>query len=101
MNTIAERYVKLVLAVGQHDSAYVDAYYGPPELAARVAAEPARPPAELLSRARRLLRDLAADGDLDAARRRYLAAQVEGLRTTAGKYNRRAIWANQSQSTVG
>jgi hypothetical protein len=29
--TIAEGYVKLVLAVGQHDADYVDAYYGPPE----------------------------------------------------------------------
>jgi len=29
---IAERYRKLVLAIGQHDSSYVDAYYGPPEL---------------------------------------------------------------------
>ncbi len=31
MNTIAERYVKLVLALGQHDADYVDAFYGPPE----------------------------------------------------------------------
>ncbi len=31
MNTLAERYVKLVLAVGQHDPDYVDAFYGPPE----------------------------------------------------------------------
>ena len=31
MNEIAERYVKLVLATGQHDPAYVDSYYGPPE----------------------------------------------------------------------
>src|SRR6476620_8157600 len=31
MNDIATSYVKLVLAVGQHDSDYVDAYYGPPE----------------------------------------------------------------------
>ena len=31
MNAIAESYVKLVLAVGQHDANYVDAYYGPPE----------------------------------------------------------------------
>src|SRR5947207_451572 len=31
MNTLAERYVKLVLAVGQHDADYVDAYYGPAE----------------------------------------------------------------------
>ena len=30
MNGLAERYVKLVLALGQHDADYVDAYYGPP-----------------------------------------------------------------------
>jgi len=31
MNSLAEQYVRLVLAVGQHDADYVDAYYGPPE----------------------------------------------------------------------
>src|SRR6188768_3564953 len=31
MNDVAEQYVKLVLAMGQHDADYVDAYYGPPE----------------------------------------------------------------------
>ena len=31
MNTRGERYVRLVLAMGQHDADYVDAYYGPPE----------------------------------------------------------------------
>src|SRR5438046_9562428 len=31
VNEIAEAYVKLVLALGQHDPDYVDAYYGPPE----------------------------------------------------------------------
>jgi len=31
VNEIAEAYVKLVLAMGQHDPDYVDAYYGPPE----------------------------------------------------------------------
>ena len=31
MDTIAEQYVKLVLALGQHDADYVDAYYGPPD----------------------------------------------------------------------
>ena len=39
MNRIAEAYVKLVLAVGHHDSDYVDAYYGPPEWKAQVDAE--------------------------------------------------------------
>jgi hypothetical protein len=31
MNALAERYVKAVLALGQHDADYVDAYYGPPD----------------------------------------------------------------------
>jgi len=31
MAAVAERYVKLVLELGQHDADYVDAYYGPPE----------------------------------------------------------------------
>jgi hypothetical protein len=39
LNKIAEPYVKLVLAVGQHDSDYVDAYYGPAEWQAEVKAE--------------------------------------------------------------
>ena len=35
LNDIAEPYVKLVLAVGQHDADYVDAYYGPAEWQAK------------------------------------------------------------------
>src|SRR4029077_8530508 len=31
INAIAERYVHLVLALGQHDPDYVDAFYGPAE----------------------------------------------------------------------
>src|SRR6266566_9852998 len=31
VNALAENYVKLVLAMGEHDADYVDAYYGPPE----------------------------------------------------------------------
>ncbi|MGK5077100.1 hypothetical protein [Janthinobacterium sp. HLX7-2] len=31
LDHVAERYVKLILAMGQHDASYVDAYYGPPE----------------------------------------------------------------------
>ena len=31
MNALGERYVRLVLALGKHDSDYVDAFYGPPE----------------------------------------------------------------------
>jgi hypothetical protein len=39
LDQIAESYVKLVLAVGQHDSMYVDAYYGPKEWLAQARAE--------------------------------------------------------------
>ena len=63
----------------------VDAYYGPPELAARAAAEPIRAPADLAATARRLLADVSSDHVLDAARRRFLVAQVRGLHTTAIK----------------
>ena len=31
MNTAAERYVRLVLSLGEHDADYVDAYYGNPQ----------------------------------------------------------------------
>jgi len=54
MNDIAERYVKLVLALGQHDRDYVDAYYGPPEW--KQQAESAKASLdELAERARTLL----------------------------------------------
>src|SRR3981081_4664443 len=39
VNQIAENHVKLVLAMGQHDPDYVDAYYGPPEWKTNVTAE--------------------------------------------------------------
>src|SRR5438045_7753484 len=36
MNHAAESYVRLVLAMGEHDADYVDAYYGPPEWRAQI-----------------------------------------------------------------
>jgi hypothetical protein len=82
---LIDDYLDLGLTLGRHLDGLVDAYYGPAEVATRVAAMPLRPPAELEARARRLLADLDTDGDLDAHRRRYLAGQVAGLRTTAAK----------------
>src|SRR5687767_4403795 len=38
MDLVAERYVKLVLALGVHDADYVDAYYGPAEWRTEAAA---------------------------------------------------------------
>jgi hypothetical protein len=39
LNVVAERYVHLVLAVGQHDPDYVDAFYGPAEWKTRAERE--------------------------------------------------------------
>ncbi len=63
MNRLAEAYVKLVLAVGEHDGDYVDAYYGPKEWRNDVQASKL---------------------PLDAIRKRAVAAQAElkSLRAT-------------------
>src|SRR5829696_6760549 len=83
---VVERYLELGLRLGRHVDGFVDAYYGPPRLAARVAVEPLRPPAELAAEAGRLLADLDAGVGaeaVDAGRRRWIRAQVSGLRTSA------------------
>jgi hypothetical protein len=81
---LIERYLELGLALGRHVEGMVDAYFGPPELAHRVAAAPLVPPARLAEDARRLLNDVE-QSDLEPNRRHYLAAQVRGLRTSAAK----------------
>lgn len=72
---VAERYLRLGLQLGRHADGIVDAYYGPPELAAAVAAEPPVEPRVLVSTAEALLDELE-DG--------WLRDQVAGLRTYAG-----------------
>ena len=72
---VAERYLRLGLQFGRHADGIVDAYYGPPELAAAVAAEPPVEPRVLVSTAEALLDELE-DG--------WLRDQVAGLRTYAG-----------------
>jgi hypothetical protein len=85
INALAERYVRLVLAVGQHDADYVDAYYGPPEW--RKDAEAQKLPlTEIASHAATLSRDIAAapaaaaGDEMAQLRRRYLTRQLEALR---------------------
>jgi hypothetical protein len=80
MNTIAEQYVRLTLAVGEHDADYVDAYYGPPEW---------RPEGEkqdlenLVARAAGLAQDLrrikAPADEMEQLRLEYLKAQVDAM----------------------
>lgn len=83
MNAIAERYVKLVLALGQHDPAYVDAYYGPPEW--KPAPDSKQPLPGIDDAAKELLGRLAAiepssANELDVLRHRYLTRQLESMR---------------------
>jgi hypothetical protein len=82
---LVEQYLELGLRLGRHVDGLVDAYYGPPDLAARADAEPPRAPGQLRDTARQLLAGLDADTDLEPSRRRWLRAQVNGLRTTAAK----------------
>ncbi len=83
MNRVAERYVKLVLAVGRHDADYVDAFYGPPEWKAEAQAGK-RPLAGIGAEADSLLGEIAripAAGEdaMAALRRSYLVKQLESL----------------------
>lgn len=83
MNRIAEHYVKLVLALGQHDADYVDAYHGPEEW--RAEAESAkRSLQEIHGAARQALADLASltpdrSNEALALRHEYLTKQLQSL----------------------
>jgi hypothetical protein len=78
-----ESYLLLGLRLGRHIDGFVDAYYGPPELAARVAAEETRAPSALVADAEALAAAL--DGGLEPQRRRWIAAQVQGMHTVASR----------------
>jgi hypothetical protein len=82
MNALAERYVKTVLALGQHDTDYVDAYYGPPEWkrdadASKIALD------AIAAQARTLRADLskvpAGSNDMNRLRHQYLDRQLAAL----------------------
>jgi hypothetical protein len=82
MNGIAERYVKLVLAVGRHDPDYVDAYYGPPEWKKEIEAT-RQSLDELATQARALASDVSAvpapGSELEQLRVRYLERQLSAV----------------------
>jgi len=85
MNDIATSYVKLVLAVGQHDPDYVDAFYGPSAWKQEAEAKK-RPMDEIRGEAERLLAALAQqpaasgpDAELLRLRHEYLTRQLQAL----------------------
>src|SRR5437773_9836661 len=78
---IAEAYVKLVLAMGQHDPDYVDAYYGPPEW--KKQSEEKKPLDAIALEATRLSEQLAKvstpTDEMERLRLEYLAKQLSAL----------------------
>ncbi len=82
MDEVAESYVRLVLAVGEYDADYVDAYYGPQEWRDEVTAEQLPLPA-IASRANSLLEKLRAvappEPELERLRYTYLTTQLGSL----------------------
>jgi hypothetical protein len=85
MNALAERYVKLVLALGQHDADYVDAYYGPPawrkeaEDARRELADIDREASDVLA-ALDAARPASGAEELVRLRHQYVTRQIQSLR---------------------
>jgi hypothetical protein len=84
MDQLAESYVKLALAVGQHDQDYVDAYFGP-EAWKTEAQEAALSLSEIGERARLTLDDLGAlalaagEDGMEALRHGHLTRSLESL----------------------
>ena len=82
LDRAAEQYVRLVLAVGEHDSHYVDAYYGPPAWAEEAKAQK-RALGDIGASADALVREVEAtpvpSDALLAMRRRFLATQLRAL----------------------
>ncbi len=82
MNTVAERYVKLILAMGQRDPDYVDAYYGPASWQTEAAAEQ-KPLAQIARESAQLRAQLATPSrpsdEMDQLRLEYLTKQLSAL----------------------
>jgi hypothetical protein len=108
MNRIAESYVKLVLALGQHDPDYVDAYFGPLEYRIEVEAEGRRPLADIRSEASGLISDLQAvrieqeagtEPRLARLRHDFLIRQLQSLAARVDQLSgRRMTFEEESQA---
>jgi hypothetical protein len=87
MNAVAEGYVHLVLALGQHDPDYVDAFYGPAEW--KTQAEKEKKPLDAIgAEAEELIATLAKtpnpSDEMLKLRREYLQKQISALAARVG-----------------
>ena len=91
---VVDRYLLLGLRLGRHADGLVDAYYGPTELGAQVAAEDPTEPATLLAEAEALQGELPRDT--------WLHDQARGLRTFAGTLaGERLSYADEVEGCYG
>jgi hypothetical protein len=81
VDAIPERYLALGLRLDRHVDGFVDAYFGPAELKAEIDTEPLPDPHELAAEAAELASSLPAEWE--AARTRWLAAQLQACETLA------------------
>jgi hypothetical protein len=103
MQDLAEQYVKLVLAVGQHDPDYVDAFYGPKAWRDDAVK---RPLAEIDSDAASLAARLTAaaptnsNDQLVLLRHRYLTRQLDALRTRVAMLGGRKLTFDEESKAL-
>ena len=80
MDTIAEQYVRLTLAVGQHDADYVDAYYGPSEWKPGEAKSSLDDLAQRVAALQKRLGPAPASADeMERLRHQYLTKQISSM----------------------
>src|SRR5438067_13934256 len=85
INAVADRYAHLVLALGQHDPDYVDAFYGPPEWKTQAEKEKksldaiGAEAAELIATVAKTPNAAALGDELLQLRREYLQKQISAL----------------------
>jgi hypothetical protein len=93
------RYLLLGLRLGRHVDGFVDAFYGPPELAAQVEAEPLTPATALADEAAALAAEVTLG---DERREAWLRAQLLGCETTAHRLAGEPIgWAEEVARCYG
>lgn len=106
LNALAERYVMLILEIGEHEDGYVDAYYGPPEWAAAAEANPRSvealtQEAVALTEALEAVSTVGADPVL-AQRQRYLLAHVSAAEARLGMIaGERPAFADEAEALFG
>jgi hypothetical protein len=98
---VIERYLLLGLRLGKHVDGFVDAYFGPRELAEQVEPEQPADPPELAEEASALL-GLVDEGRLGEQRASWLRAQLVGLETVARRLaGERISWLEEVERCHG